>query len=223
MKEKFLGTMYSIKETFYSLQGEGAHTGRPAIFLRFAGCNLWSGREQDRESAICRFCDTDFVGVDGQNGGKFSTATELAEHVNNLWPIDTCFKYVICTGGEPGLQLDEELIEKLKQKGFEVAIETNGTVQLPSNIDWICLSPKGSSEVLLSKVNELKLVFPQDDAPPERFKDIQADVRYLSPKNPFDGSISINQSEATQAAITYCLKNPQWRLCLQTHKILNID
>lgn len=215
--------MYSIKEMFYSLQGEGAHTGRPAIFLRFSGCNLWNGREQDRSKAVCQFCDTDFVGTDGNNGGKFSDARELAKQVNRLWPRDTDNKYVICTGGEPALQLNETLIKELKTLGFEVGVETNGTKPLPAGIDWVCLSPKGASEVILTDVDELKLVYPQPEALPDRFSYIKAAVRYLSPKNPPSGIVIVSEQTSTQECIQYCLNHPEWRLCLQTHKILNIE
>ncbi|AJQ96180.1 7-carboxy-7-deazaguanine synthase [Gynuella sunshinyii] len=216
--------MYSIKEMFYSLQGEGAHTGRPAIFLRFSGCNLWSGLEKHRREAICQFCDTDFIGTDGQNGGKFKDATTLADTVSRLWPSNQQNRYVICTGGEPALQLDTELILAFKDLGFEVGIETNGTLPLPKGIDWICVSPKGRSTVVVKQCHELKLVYPQPDAMPDRFTDIDAGVRYLSPKNPYDSDhLIISEQSSTRACIEYCLAHPQWRLCLQTHKILKID
>ncbi|WP_428241645.1 7-carboxy-7-deazaguanine synthase [Gynuella sp.] len=216
--------MYSIKEMFYSLQGEGAHTGRPAIFLRFSGCNLWSGQEKHRSEAICQFCDTDFIGTDGQKGGKFKDATTLADTVLQLWPADQQNRYIICTGGEPALQLDTELIVALKDLGFEIGIETNGTLPLPEGIDWICVSPKGRSTVVVKQCHELKLVYPQADAMPDRFTDIDAGVRYLSPKNPYNTDhLIISEQSSTQACIQYCLTHPQWRLCLQTHKILKID
>ena len=216
--------MYSIKEMFYSLQGEGAHTGRPAVFLRFSGCNLWSGQEKHRADAICQFCDTDFVGTDGQNGGKFTDPQAVADQVLGLWPAGQQHRYVICTGGEPVLQLDEALIAALKQRGFAIGIETNGTLPLPAGIDWICVSPKGRAEVVVKHCNELKLVFPQPEAMPERFADLSADVRYLSPKNPYDSDqLIVADQSSTRACIDYCLAHPQWRLCLQTHKILRID
>lgn len=216
---------YSIKEMFYSLQGEGAHTGRPAIFLRFAGCNLWNGREADRADAVCNFCDTDFIGVDGQNGGKFKTASSLVAAVVSLWPKDAEEPpYVICTGGEPALQLDDALVTAFQQAGVVIGIETNGTLPLPEGIDWICVSPKGASEVVVSHCDELKLVYPQPEAMPERFDAITAKVRYLSPKNdPRQESIIVSEVDSTHACIQYCLANPKWRLCLQTHKLLGID
>jgi len=217
--------MYHIKEMFYSLQGEGAHTGRPAIFLRFSGCNLWNGKESHRKRSICTFCDTDFIGTNGMNGGKFKTANELATHVNQLWPTDDSQnKYVICTGGEPALQIDDALVNALKDLRFEVGIETNGTLPIPSNLDWICVSPKGISEVVIEKCNELKLVFPQPDCLPERFDLLNADIRYLSPLNNYEDShLDPSVEPNTQKCIQYCLDHPSWRLCLQTHKVLNID
>jgi len=220
---------YSVKEMFYTLQGEGAHTGRPAVFCRFTGCNLWSGREADRATSICTFCDTDFIGTDGVGGGKFATATELAEAIAACWPrqsdpaIDSGRRYVVFTGGEPALQLTEALIEALHQRDFECAVESNGTRPLPENLDWVCISPKGRSEVIIDHCNELKLVYPQPDAPPERFAHISADLRYLSPMNPFAAdTLYPAQESSTQAAIDYCMDHPQWRLTLQSHKIINI-
>lgn len=217
--------MYQVKEMFYSLQGEGAHTGRPAIFVRFTGCNLWTGKEKHRATAICQFCDTDFLGTDGVNGGKFSSADNLASAVVALWPKNTHEKpYVICTGGEPALQIDSALVSAFHQHGFEIAIETNGTLPLPDGLDWICISPKGTSELVIKRCNELKLVYPQADSMPEKFDDVIAQHRYLSPKNPFDKDILFpSQIDNTQRAIDYCLKHPHWRLTLQTHKILNIE
>lgn len=208
---------YSIKEMYYTLQGEGAHTGRPALFLRFAGCNLWSGLEKHRADAVCKFCDTQFIGVDGPDGGKFASPEKLATTVDEKWP-DGPGKYVVCTGGEPLLQLDNELIAALQAKGFEVAIETNGTLQALSSIDWICVSPKANSELVQKSGNELKLVFPQKEpeAHPERFEELDFDHFYLQPLE--DESWSQN----TQAAVQYCLEHPKWRLSLQTHKYLNI-
>jgi len=210
--------MYSVKEIFYTLQGEGAHAGRPAVFLRFAGCNLWSGREQDRAAAVCRFCDTDFVGVNGQNGGKFATADELAKRVADFWPGGGK-PYVVCTGGEPALQLDGALITALHQQGFEIAIETNGTVELAEGIDWVCVSPKGASELVVRSGNELKLVFPQVEiqASPAALACLRFDHYYLQP---LDDEF---QGENTRGCIDYCMQNPQWKISLQTHKILDID
>lgn len=208
---------YSVKEIYYTLQGEGAQTGRPAVFLRFAGCNLWSGLERDRAEAVCRFCDTDFVGTDGPNGGKFSTATDLARAVKAQWPDRADGKpYVVCTGGEPLLQLDDAAIAALKAEGFEVGIETNGTLLPPAGIDWICVSPKAGAAQILTRGDELKLVFPQAEAPPERFADQQFSHFFLQPLD------DENRAANTKAAIAYCLKHPQWRLSLQTHKLLGI-
>jgi len=214
--------MYKVKEIFYSLQGEGAHAGRPAIFCRFTGCNLWNGREQDRAKSICDFCDTDFIGTDGQNGGKFRTAAELAAKLISFWPqliIGNKFAgtpYVIFTGGEPALQLDAALIRALKEHGFEIAIETNGTKTLPEGIDWICVSPKADAKLLITTGQELKLVFPQSLAPPESFTHLDFENFYIQPM----GESSQNY---TQQAINYCLTHPQWSLSLQTHKITGID
>jgi 7-carboxy-7-deazaguanine synthase (Cx14CxxC type) len=208
---------YAVKECFYTLQGEGAQAGRPAVFLRFAGCNLWSGREQDRATAVCNFCDTDFVGTDGDGGGKFATAQDLAAHVAARWPDLTQGKpYVVCTGGEPLLQLDEAAIDALHALGFEVAVETNGTQPAPQGLDWICVSPKADAPVVLTSGHELKLVFPQPLARPERFAHLDFQHFYLQP---MDGLL---QKQHTQAAIAYCLAHPQWRLSVQTHKVLGI-
>ncbi len=210
--------MYSVKEVFYTLQGEGAQAGRPSVFCRFTGCNLWSGREQDRSKAVCDFCDTDFIGTDGQNGGKFATAAELAAYLAGFWPEqDSHRRYVVCTGGEPALQLDDELVEALHAQGFEIAIETNGTRPLPDGIDWICVSPKADAELVITQGHELKLVFPQSLAPPERFSTLDFDNFYLQP---MDGPL---QNQNTRRCIDYCLQNPQWQLSLQTHKLLGID
>lgn len=216
--------MYSIKEAFYSLQGEGAHAGRPALFCRFTGCNLWSGLEKARYTSECQFCDTDFVGVDGQNGGKFKTAQQLRQHIDALWPSEKGHKYVVFTGGEPALQLDTDLIQEMKTHGYTIAIETNGTLELPQGIDWICVSPKTSKPLKVTKGNELKLVFPQEHLPPSLFDDLSFDHFYLQPMdqshlNP--GHIPLLNSQ--EATLNYCLANPQWRLSLQTHKMLNID
>jgi 7-carboxy-7-deazaguanine synthase (Cx14CxxC type) len=210
---------YSVKEICYTLQGEGAQTGRPAVFLRFAGCNLWTGREEDRASAVCRFCDTDFLGTDGPGGGKFASAPALADAVAETWPraASTVSRpCVVCTGGEPLLQLDEALIAALHQRGFQVAIETNGTLDAPPGIDWICVSPKASAALRQTKGDELKLVYPQPGAEPERFE--QLAFRHFS-LQPMDGP---EREENTELAIQYCLAHPRWRLSLQTHKVLGI-
>jgi 7-carboxy-7-deazaguanine synthase (Cx14CxxC type) len=208
---------YSVKEIYYTLQGEGAQTGRPAVFLRFAGCNLWSGREADRESAVCRFCDTDFVGTDGPGGGKFDSAQELACAVRKTWPEHVQGEpYVVCTGGEPLLQLDASLIAALKRQGFAVAIETNGTLAAPEGLDWICVSPKAHAPLKLTTGDELKLVYPQEDAEPARFGGLSFTHFFLQP---MDGP---RRAENTKAALRYCLAHPQWRLSLQTHKLLGI-
>lgn len=202
---------YSVKEMFLTVQGEGGQAGRPAVFLRFAGCNLWSGLEKDRVSAVCTFCDTDFVGTDGVNGGKFATADALADAVARLWPGGGS-PYVVCTGGEPLLQLDAPLIEALHAEGFEIAVETNGTIEAPEGIDWICVSPKSTAPLKQTRGHELKLVYPQPDAMPELFEHLDFEEFRLQP---MDGP---RQAENAQAAYEYCLKHPQWRLSLQTHK-----
>lgn len=208
---------YSVKEIFYTLQGEGAQTGRPAVFCRFTGCNLWSGLERDRDSAVCNFCDTDFVGTDGIGGGKFKTAELLAKEIAAQWQGQQGGKpYVVCTGGEPLLQLDEALIDELHKRGFEVAVETNGTQVAPEGIDWICVSPKSTAEVVLKQGNELKLVYPQVDAQPEQFEQLNFEYFFLQPQDGTD----INEN--TKATIDYCKLHPKWRFSLQTHKILEI-
>lgn len=210
--------MYSVKEIFYTLQGEGAQSGRASVFCRFTGCNLWSGREQDRSGAICDFCDTDFIGTDGQNGGKFVDAEALASRIDSFWPGNNADgKYVVCTGGEPALQLDSALIDALHARGFEIAIETNGTRPLPEGIDWVCVSPKGKSEVIITQGDELKLVYPQSDALPERFAHLEFHHFYLQPLD------SPLQNNHTRRCIDYCMAHPQWKLSLQTHKVLGID
>lgn len=215
---------YSVKEMFYTLQGEGFHTGRPAVFCRFSGCNLWTGREQDRAKSICRFCDTDFVGTDGQNGGKFRTADDLAERISQFWPQQYNERFVVFTGGEPALQLNNELINALHDRGFECAVESNGTLPLPENLDWVCISPKGASDIVIQQCDELKLVYPQAEAPPERFDNIKARLRFLSPQNDWtDANLIPGNNPHTQACIDYCLENPTWRLTMQSHKILHID
>lgn len=208
--------MYKIKEIYYTLQGEGFHTGRAALFCRFAGCNLWTGREEDRDKAVCKFCDTDFWGTDGVNGGKY-TEFELVDKLLSLWPETSVHPFVVCTGGEPGLQLDQTLIDHLHTHHFEVAIETNGTVSLPDGIDWICVSPKADTDIIITKGNELKLVYPQKENHPEDFIHLDFDHFYLQPLD------DIGQSANTKACITYCLNNPLWNLSMQTHKALGID
>ena len=209
--------MYAIKEIFYTLQGEGFHAGRPAVFCRFAGCNLWSGREQDRASAACNFCDTDFVGTDGENGGKYPDAAAIADRITNLWPHGKNEnRYVVFTGGEPLLQLDAPLLDAMHARGFECAVETNGTLEAPEGLDWITLSPKGTAPVKLRRANELKLVYPQPDALPEQFVAFAAAHFFLQP---MDGPCV---ADNTRAAVAYCKANPHWRLSLQTHKYLGI-
>lgn len=214
--------MYAIKEAFYSLQGEGARAGRASVFCRFTGCNLWSGRAQDRKKSICRFCDTDFIGTDGQNGGKFMTADQLADHIEALWPYqsNTGKRYVIFTGGEPLLQLDDALISAMHARDFEIAVETNGTLPVPKGIDWVCVSPKGASTLIQVSGHELKLVYPQTNALPERFESLDFQHFYLQPMD----LSPLGQQGTTQAqALTYCLQHPQWQLSLQMHKIIGID
>ncbi|HYT69761.1 MAG TPA: 7-carboxy-7-deazaguanine synthase [Gemmatimonadales bacterium] len=210
---------YAVKEIYYTLQGEGANTGRPAVFLRFAGCNLWSGREADRADAVCGFCDTDFVGMDGPGGGRFDTAADLAGAVAAAWPGDgtaPARRFVVCTGGEPLLQLDVPLIAALHRNGFQVAIETNGTRAVLPGIDWICVSPKAGAELVVRSGDELKLVFPQRGAEPERYVALAFGHFFLQP---MDGP---ERAPNTALAVRYCLAHPQWRLSLQTHKVLGI-
>ena len=208
--------MYSVKEIFYTLQGEGAHAGRPAVFCRFAGCNLWTGREADRATAVCSFCDTDFVGI-GQDGGKFATAEALADAVAAHWPVGAGgTPYVVCTGGEPLLQLDAAAIDAMHARGFEVAVETNGTQPLPPGLDWVCVSPKADAPVVVAGGDELKLVYPQALAQPERFEGLDFRHWYLQP---MDGpALAAN----TAAAIAYVLTHPRWRLSVQTHKVIGV-
>ena len=206
---------YSVKEMYYTLQGEGAQTGRAAVFLRFAGCNLWTGLERDREKAVCQFCDTDFVGTDGPGGGKFANAEELAQAVAQKWPGGGR-PYVVCTGGEPLLQLDEAAVAALHARGFEIGVETNGTQLPPSGIDWICVSPKAGADLVLTHGNELKLVYPQKDAEPERYAGLAFANFFLQPMD------SPQRDANTAAAIQYCLSHPQWRLSVQTHKAIGI-
>lgn len=210
---------YSIKEIFYTLQGEGANTGRSAVFCRFTGCNLWSGHEETRASAVCQFCDTDFVGTNGTNGGRFASAAEVALKVRANWPTppsSLVHPLVVCTGGEPLLQLDDELVAAFHEAGFEVAIETNGTRSAPAMVDWICVSPKAGAELVLRAGHELKLIFPQPGAGPELYEHLDFQHFYLQP---MDG---MEREHNTQLALQYCLQHPQWRLSLQTHKLLNI-
>jgi 7-carboxy-7-deazaguanine synthase len=211
--------MYKVKEIFYTLQGEGSHAGRPAVFCRFASCNLWTGRETDRHRAICQFCDTDFVGTDGPGGGRFATAADLATAVAKTWqglPHSRSKPYVVCTGGEPLLQLDAAAVAALHAEGFEVAVETNGTQPAPAGLDWICVSPKAGADLVLTAGDELKLVFPQPAAMPELFEDLAFTFMRLQP---MDGP---EQEANTRAAVAYCLAHPQWQLSLQTHKYLGI-
>ena len=208
---------YSVKEIFLTLQGEGGQAGRAAVFCRFAGCNLWSGREADRAGAVCTFCDTDFVGTDGPGGGKFKDADALANAVAAQWPKQHSGKpYVVCTGGEPLLQIDVPLIAALHARGFEIGVETNGTQDAPPGLDWICVSPKADAELKLKRGSELKLVYPQALAPPEKFAGLKFAHFFLQP---MDGP---QRAENTRAATEYCLAHPQWRLSLQTHKLIGI-
>jgi len=209
---------YAVKEIFYTLQGEGAQTGRAAVFCRFAGCNLWSGRESDRASAICQFCDTDFVGVNGLGGGRFDTAEDLAEAIVAQWPPEHASgtRLVVCTGGEPLLQIDRELIDALHVHEFEIAVETNGTIAAPAGLDWICVSPKAGAPLVQTSGDELKLVFPQANAMPENFEVLGFRNFFLQP---MDGPM---REANTQTALQYCMAHPKWRLSLQIHKLLGI-
>lgn len=208
---------YSVKEIFYTLQGEGARAGRPAVFCRFAGCNLWSGREEDRAKAVCKFCDTDFVGIDGERGGKFADGESLAARIDGQWPKDRALnKYVVFTGGEPLLQLDAPLIEAMHARGFEVAIETNGTLAVPEGVDWICVSPKADAELRVERGNELKVVIPQANQSLADYEALSFEHFYLQPMDGPDREIN------TRLAIDACKRNPKWKLSLQTHKLLQI-
>jgi len=207
---------YAVKEIFLTLQGEGAHAGRAAVFCRFAGCNLWSGREEDRERAICKFCDTDFVGTDGTLGGRYGSAGELADTIATQWTAGEANRYVVLTGGEPLLQLDGALIDALHARGFAIAIETNGTIDAPAGVDWICVSPKAGAEFVLRRGHELKLVYPQAGAAPEDFAGLAFERFSLQPMDGPD--VAAN----TVRAIDYCLRHPQWRLSIQTHKAIGI-
>jgi 7-carboxy-7-deazaguanine synthase (Cx14CxxC type) len=209
---------YTVKEIFYTLQGEGANAGKAAVFCRFSGCNLWTGREEDRHRAICQFCDTDFFGI-GEDGGKFASASDLADAVNEKWQGEDSSsneKFVVCTGGEPLLQLDEQLVAEFHSRGFTVAVETNGTQNPPAGIDWICVSPKAGAELVITEGNELKLVYPQPGAMPEKFASLRFDHFFLQP---MDGE---NAAENTGLAIEYCMSHPKWRLSIQTHKLVGI-
>lgn len=208
--------VYSVKEAFYTLQGEGAQAGMPAVFCRFAGCNLWSGLERDRLSAICQFCDTDFVGTDGEGGGKFESAEALAEHIDRLWTAAPVNKLVVCTGGEPLLQLDQALIDAFHARSIRIAVETNGTILPPNGIDWLCVSPKIGSELIVTSGQELKLVYPQEGGAPKQFEDMAFEHFFLQPMD------SPRRKENTQAAVDYVKAHPKWRLSVQTHKDIDI-
>ncbi len=209
--------MYKVKEIYYTIQGEGYHTGRPAVFVRFSGCNLWSGREEDRHKAICKFCDTDFWGTDGERGGKY-TAEQLSAIVYDLWPTDMVqHPFIVCTGGEPGLQLDQALVDFLHGANIQIAIETNGTVELANDIDWICVSPKADSKIIITYGNELKLVYPQLENDPEQYSHLDFEHYYLQPLD------DESQAEHISKCVEYCMRYPQWKLSLQTHKFIGID
>ena len=210
---------YRVKEIFYTLQGEGVNVGRPAVFLRFSGCNLWSGKEEDRSRAACKFCDTDFFGTDGPNGGFVGSASELAQRACRLFPGSLRghnTKFVVCTGGEPLLQLDQELVDELRDQGFEVAVETNGTVPLSAQVDWVCVSPKVNTKMVLRSGNELKLVFPQDGVEPQDYLELDFQYFFLQP---MDGP---DVTKNTELVVKYCMDHPEWRLSVQTHKLLGI-
>ncbi len=208
---------YSVKEIYFTLQGEGRQAGRPAVFCRFAGCNLWSGLERDRAQAVCNFCDTDFVGTDGPGGGTFAGANDLAATIHGTWPESELYgRFVVFTGGEPLLQLDADLINALHGRDFEIAVETNGTIKVPDNVDWICVSPKAGALLAQTSGDELKLVYPQSDFPPEQFEKLDFAHFLLQPMDNPDRQVN------TERAIAYCLANPRWRLSLQTHKYLGI-
>ena len=206
---------YSVKEVFYTLQGEGVNAGRPAVFCRFSGCNLWSGLERDRASAVCQFCDTDFVGTDGSGGGKFPSAEALAHHIDGIWPnraLDR--KFVVCTGGEPALQLDKDLVDALHELGFQIAIETNGTLPLAPGIDWVCVSPKFGSELVVTQGDELKVVYPQTGLDLEALRRLRFGHFLIQPKD------DVDRPRNEEAAVQFCLSRPEWRLSTQTHKAL---
>lgn len=207
---------YAVKEIYYTIQGEGAQTGRPAVFCRFAGCNLWTGREEDREQAICRFCDTDFFGIDGPGGGRFATPAVLADAVATEWAGEPDQRLVVCTGGEPLLQLDLPLLDAFHERGFTVAIETNGTQPVPPGVDWVCVSPKANAPLVVESGDELKLVYPQQNAEPERYAQLNFTHFFLQP---MDGA---DRERNTALAVDYCLRHPRWRLSLQTHKLIGL-
>jgi 7-carboxy-7-deazaguanine synthase (Cx14CxxC type) len=210
---------YAVKEAYYTLQGEGVHTGRAAVFCRFAGCNLWSGRERDRATAVCSFCDTDFVSTDGPGGGRFETADALTDHIAGVWAahaLKAHSPFVVCTGGEPLLQLDTALVDAFHRRDFQVAVETNGTVAPPDGIDWMCVSPKAGADLIIRAGDELKLVYPQPEAPPERFSELAFDHFSLQP---LDGP---DREANTRLSVEYCLRYPRWRLSLQTHKLIGL-
>jgi 7-carboxy-7-deazaguanine synthase (Cx14CxxC type) len=213
---------YAVKEIFYTLQGEGAQAGRAAVFCRFSGCNLWSGREEDRAQAVCKFCDTDFVGVNGTGGGKFSTANALADAIESEWPLardPSGRRFVVCTGGEPLLQMDASLIASLHERGFEIAVETNGTVAAPDGIDWLCVSPKAGAKLVQKSGDELKLVYPQAEFGPELFDGLSFRNWFLQPMDVADPA---KRARNTELAIQYCMRHPQWRLSVQSHKVVGI-
>jgi 7-carboxy-7-deazaguanine synthase len=208
--------VYRVKEIFYTLQGEGGNAGRPAVFCRFTSCNLWTGYEKDRHRAACKFCDTDFVGTDGPGGGRFSAPEDLAEAIWRTWEGDRVNMLVVCTGGEPLLQLDDPAVKAMQSRDFGVAVETNGTIPAPASLDWVCVSPKARTILMQRSGDELKLVYPQEDAPPERFERLDFSRFYLQPMD------SPEKESNTRKAVEYCLAHPQWRLSLQTHKYLGI-
>jgi 7-carboxy-7-deazaguanine synthase len=219
LQSKIRRMAYAVKEIIFTLQGEGANTGRPAVFCRFTGCNLWTGYETDRARAVCQFCDTNFVGTDGPGGGQFATARDLASAIARAWPDDSsphARRLVVCTGGEPLLQMDDDLVSALHGEGFEVAVETNGTKLAPTGVDWICVSPKAGADLVLRHGDELKLIFPQPGAEPDRFESLDFRHFFLQP---MDGP---DRDRNTQLTLRYCLEHPQWRLSLQTHKLLGI-
>ncbi|MDD5415209.1 MAG: 7-carboxy-7-deazaguanine synthase [Smithellaceae bacterium] len=208
--------MYSVKEIFYSIQGEGYYSGRPALFCRFSGCNLWSGKEEDREQALCKFCDTDFVGTDGIDGGLYKTAGLLAKKISQHWPQANERRFLVCTGGEPLLQLDAALIAALHEENFEIAVETNGTIIVPAGINWICVSPKAGVQLAQASGHELKLVYPQAGAEPEKYAKLNFRYFFLQPMD------NVDREEATRRTLKYVLAHPKWRISLQLHKILGV-
>jgi 7-carboxy-7-deazaguanine synthase (Cx14CxxC type) len=208
--------MYSVKEIFYSIQGEGYYSGRPALFCRFSGCNLWSGKEEDREQALCKFCDTDFVGTDGIDGGLYKTASLLAKKISQHWPQANERRFLVCTGGEPLLQLDAALIAALHEENFEIAVETNGTIIVPAGINWICVSPKAGVQLAQASGHELKLVYPQAGAEPEKYAKLNFRYFFLLPMD------NVDREEATRRTLKYVLAHPKWRISLQLHKILGV-